>query len=110
MKKKKELVKLSAMTLREISTITRIIGELQIECSKKAIPNTNGTYSHIVLKSIKPFVKEEIELIKKLFKKYCAAVKTGEADPIKLLAYCTMTKVLQFYEEELCILNYLFVF
>lgn len=69
MKKKKEAVKLSAMTLREVSTITRIVGELQIECSKKAIPNTNGTYSHIVLKSIKPFVKEEIELIKKLFKK-----------------------------------------
>ena len=29
----------------------------------------NGTYSHIVLKSVKPFVNEEIELIKKMFKK-----------------------------------------
>lgn len=69
MKKKKEVIKLSSLTLREVSTITRIIGELQIECSKKAIPNMNGTYSHIVLKSVKPFVNEEIELIKKMFKK-----------------------------------------
>ena len=38
---------------------------------------------------------------KKLFKKYCTAVKTGKTDPVKLLAYCTITKVLQFYEEEL---------
>ena len=29
----------------------------------------NGIYSHIVLKSVKPFVNEEIELIKKMFKK-----------------------------------------
>jgi hypothetical protein len=39
------------------------------------------------------------------FKNYCKAVYAGETKVISLLAYCTTLKVLQFYEEELCILN-----
>ena len=41
----------------------------------------------------------------KFFKKYCANVSTGDADVIKLLAYCTTTKALKYYEEELSIIN-----
>lgn len=41
----------------------------------------------------------------KQFNKYCEAVSAGETKIISLLAYCTTLKVLQFYEEELCILN-----
>lgn len=37
----------------------------------------------------------------KLFKRYCADVATGNADVVKLLAYCSTIKVLRFYEEEL---------
>lgn len=39
------------------------------------------------------------------FKNYCKVVTTGETDVIKLLAYCTTVKVLDFYEEELRIVN-----
>ena len=65
---KKKTIKLSALTIKEVSTIVRACGEIFSNCSKKAIPNTNGTYSHIVIKSIKPFGKEDVNLIKKLFK------------------------------------------
>ena len=41
----------------------------------------------------------------KLFKKYCRDITTGEADVIKLLAYCSTIKVLRFYEEELRIIS-----
>lgn len=45
------------------------------------------------------------ESAKKLFKKYCKAIKSGETDVIKLLAYCTTKEVLSFYEEELNIIS-----
>ena len=37
----------------------------------------------------------------KLFKKYCKQVSEGNADVIKLIAYCTTVDVLRFYEVEL---------
>ena len=40
------------------------------------------------------------ESANKLFKKYCNAIKSGETDVIKLLAYCTTKEVISFYEEE----------
>ena len=42
---------------------------------------------------------------KKLFKKYCKTIPSGEADMFILMAYCTTAKMLGFYEEELNILS-----
>ena len=39
------------------------------------------------------------------FDNYCANVKSGNTDVIKLLAYTTTKKVLSFYEEELDTIN-----
>ena len=41
----------------------------------------------------------------KQLKKYCKAIAAGETEVIKLFAYCTINKVLEFYEEELRIIN-----
>ena len=41
----------------------------------------------------------------KQLKKYCKAITAGETEVIKLFAYCTINKVLEFYEEELRIIN-----
>lgn len=38
-------------------------------------------------------------------KKYCNAVEAGETNIINLLAYCTLKDVLDFYKEELSILE-----
>ena len=42
---------------------------------------------------------------RKQFNNYCNAIQAGETKVISLLAYCTILKVIQFYEEELKILN-----
>ena len=36
---------------------------------------------------------------------YCKAIKAGNTDVLKLLAFATTVKILKFYEEELCILE-----
>ena len=41
----------------------------------------------------------------KQFNAYCKAVKSGNTEVLKLLAYCTTLKVLSFYEEELNIIS-----
>ena len=41
----------------------------------------------------------------KLFKSYCKDVVTSSDDVNKLLAYCTVSEVLRFYEEELDIIS-----
>lgn len=39
------------------------------------------------------------------FSNYCKAIKAGNTEVIKLLAYCTTIKVQKFYDEELRILS-----
>ena len=43
--------------------------------------------------------------ITRQFKNYCKAIEAGETDVIKLLAYSTSVRVLEFYEEELKTVN-----
>ena len=48
----------------------------------------------ILVSSIKRSLKRQL-------KNYCKTITIGETDVIKLLAYSTSVKVLEFYEEEL---------
>lgn len=40
-----------------------------------------------------------------LFKKHCSGIINGQTDVTNLIAYCTTINVLQFYEEELKIIE-----
>lgn len=42
---------------------------------------------------------------KSLFKDYCKAIKAGETDAVKLMAYCTAKDVLAFCEKDLLVLS-----
>lgn len=66
---KKKIIKLASLSITEVSTITRLIGETIENCAKRAEMNSNGSYSHIVIRCINKFKKEDIDIIKKFFKK-----------------------------------------
>lgn len=67
MGKKKQVIKIEPLTIREISSITKLVSQFK-EYSKRGIPNANGTFSHFVIKSLKPFDTTNINVITKWFK------------------------------------------
>lgn len=56
-------------------------------------------WSHILL------VKSLKESANKIFKKHCKTVKAGNSEALTVIAYCTVNRVLNFYEEELDIIT-----
>lgn len=67
MGKKKQVIKIEPLTIREVSSITKLVSQFR-DYSKRGVPNPNGTFSHIVLKSLKPFNQSDINVITKWFK------------------------------------------
>lgn len=69
MGKKKEQIKITPMSIRQVTTISSTISLYEYNFIKKAVMDNNGGFSHYTIKSDKPFVKEEINTIVKRFRK-----------------------------------------
>lgn len=64
--KRKEVKKLSPLSVKELSSISRLCSTFGI--IRKGMPNNNGTFSHVKLTSDKPFKRDEINSIINWFK------------------------------------------
>lgn len=65
-KKKKKIIKIKPLTIREVSSITKLVSQFN-EYIKRGVPNANGTFSHFIIKSLKPFDASNINVVKKWF-------------------------------------------
>lgn len=65
MRKKKESTRISPLSIKEVSSIAKLAS--QFEYLKKGVSNNNGTFSHVNIKSNKPFNKNDIKIITKWF-------------------------------------------
>lgn len=69
MGKKKEQVKIVPMSLRQVTTINKIISLYEFKFIKKAISDNKGGYTHFSIKNNEKFNTEDINTIVKHFKK-----------------------------------------
>ena len=69
MGKKKEQVKIVPMSLRQVTTINKIISLYEFKFIKKAISDNKGGYTHFRIKNNEKFNTEDINTIVKHFKK-----------------------------------------
>lgn len=65
--KKKQVIKIEPFSVRELSSVCKLVSQFR-DYSKRGVPNPNGTFSHVVLKSLKPFNQSDINVITKWFK------------------------------------------
>lgn len=68
MGKKKEQVKIVPMSLRQVTTINKIISLYEFKFIKKAISDNKGGYTHFRIKNNEKFNTEDINTIVKHFK------------------------------------------
>lgn len=68
MGKKKEQIKIVPMSLRQVTTINKIISLYEFKFIKKAISDNKGGYTHFSIKSDEKFKIEDINAITKHFK------------------------------------------
>ena len=68
MGKKKEQIKIVPMSLRQVTTINKIISLYEFKFIKKAISDNKGGYTHFCIKNKEKFNMEEINTIVKHFK------------------------------------------
>lgn len=68
MGKKKEQVKIVPMSLRQVTTINKIISLYEFKFIKKAISDNKGGYTHFCIKNNEKFNIEDINTIVKHFK------------------------------------------
>ena len=69
MGKKKEQVKIVPMSLRQVTTINKIISLYEFKFIKKAISDNKGGYTHFRIKNNEKFNTEDINTIVKHFNK-----------------------------------------
>jgi hypothetical protein len=69
MGKKKEQIKIVPMSLRQVTTINKIISLYEFKFIKKAISDNKGGYTHFCIKNNEKFNTEDINTIVKHFKK-----------------------------------------
>lgn len=65
---KKREKRLMAMTPCEVFSLSQILKKFDVT-NKTAIPNLNGTFSHIDIKRFNPLDSQSVGLIKKHFRK-----------------------------------------
>lgn len=67
-RRKKEVIEILPLSVGEVCYITKLASNLDYKI-KNGIPNLRGSFSHYVMKDLKPFDKQNISFIKKHFRK-----------------------------------------